>query len=225
MQPRIAVIYFSSSGVIAEIARHLADGARTEGAQVRVLALREEAEPGEAQRAADRGLPEPGLEDLDWADGLLLGTPTRFGNIAARLKQFLDTSSPLALNGRLADKPVTGFTSASLPNGGQEAALLALYHTMFHWGSLIVPTGYTHPALRRIGGNPYGLSVTAPSNGALTPDQIEAAQFVGCRITRLARWREAARLSQRLDPWLSAPALHAPSLHGPSLPDRGERLP
>lgn len=175
MQPRIAIIYFSSSGIIAQLAQRLAEGAAAHDAEVRVRAI------GGSVHA------EPVLDDLDWAEGLLFGTPTWFGNVAAPLKAFLDSTSPLALHGKLADKPVTGFTSASLPNGGQEAALLALYHTMFHWGSLIVPTGYTNPVLRRIGGNPYGLSLTAPDSGELTADQVEAAHFVGGRIARITR--------------------------------------
>ncbi|WP_052852538.1 flavodoxin family protein [Streptomyces avicenniae] len=190
MQPRIAIVYFSSSGVISQVASHLAEGAAAQDAEVRVRALGAHGRPA-----------EPTLDDLDWAEGLLIGTPTWFGNIAAPLKAFLDTTSPLALHGRLADKPVTGFTSASLPNGGQEAALLALYHTMFHWGSLIVPTGYTHPVLRRIGGNPYGLSLTAPSSGELTPDQVEAARFVGGRITRTARQLRPTGPRQLRDFW------------------------
>ncbi|MGW1156977.1 flavodoxin family protein [Streptomyces sp. NPDC002513] len=207
MQPRIAIVYFSSSGVISQVAERLAEGAAAQNAEVRVRALGAHGEPSAAGASRSGATPvadrpaEPTLEDLDWAEGLLIGTPTWFGNIAAPLKAFLDTTSPLALHGRLADKPVTGFTSASLPNGGQEAALLALYHTMFHWGSLIVPTGYTHPVLRRIGGNPYGLSMTAPDCGELTPDQIEAAHFVGARITRLAGQHGPAGLRGMSDFW------------------------
>lgn len=208
MQPRIAIIYFSSSGVISQVAEHLAEGAMARNAEVRVRALRARSEsPGTGPTPTATGPAEPTLDDLDWADGLLFGTPTWFGNIAAPLKAFLDTTSPLALHGRLADKPVTGFTSASLPNGGQEAALLALYHTMFHWGSLIVPTGYTHPVLRKVGGNPYGLSLTAPDSGRLTADQIEAARFVGGRIARMTRQYAPAGLPSVPGLWDSgAPA-------------------
>jgi NAD(P)H dehydrogenase (quinone) len=210
MQPRIAIIYFSSSGVISQVAERLAEGAVAQDAEVRVRAL------GQHHAAGPDRPAEPTLADLEWAEGLLIGTPTWFGNIAAPLKAFLDTTSPLALHGRLADKPVTGFTSASLPNGGQEAALLALYHTMFHWGSLIVPTGYTDPVLRRIGGNPYGLSLTAPGSGELTPDQIEAARFVGGRITRMARRQRPARRRQVPDVWpeVPQPVAVVPALRG-----------
>ncbi|MET8704668.1 hypothetical protein ABZW10_38300 [Kitasatospora sp. NPDC004723] len=72
---------------------------------------------------------------------------------------------------------------------------------MFHWGSLIVPTGYTHPVLRRIGGNPYGLSLTAPDSGRLTADQIEAARFVGGRIARMAARYVAAGLPSARELW------------------------
>jgi NAD(P)H dehydrogenase (quinone) len=199
VNPRISIVYFSSSGVIGRVAAELARGAEIAGAEVRLRAVAEPAPaaggrtggPGDAAAA---GAPAaPTLDDLDWADGLLFGTPTRFGNIAAPLKAFLDSTSPLALHGKLADKPFTGFVSASLAGGGQEAALLALYHTAFHWGSLIVPTGYTHPVLRRIGGNPYGLAITAATGADLTGDHLASARYVGGRTARLARRHAAAR--------------------------------
>ncbi|MDG4763515.1 flavodoxin family protein [Solwaraspora sp. WMMD406] len=211
MPPRIAIVYYSSSGVISQVAEHLAEGAAAQLAEVRIRAL--SGTGGTITPGADEPI-EPTLDDLDWAEGMLIGTPSWFGNIAAPLKAFLDTSSPLALHGQLADKPVTGFTSASLPNGGQEATLLALYHTMFHWGSLIVPTGYTHPVLRRIGGNPYGLSLTAPTSGVLTAEQIEAARFVGGRLTRITRQQGFAGIRQLRDFW-PADAPPRPQKHSP----------
>ncbi|QSB17190.1 NAD(P)H-dependent oxidoreductase [Natronosporangium hydrolyticum] len=161
------------------LARHIAEGAAAHGAEVR---LRTVASPD--QGGGGGGLaPEPAsMADLEWADAIAFGSPTRFGNLAAELKEFLDRTGPLALRGKLADKAVSGFTSAASPHGGQEATLLALYHTMCHWGAVIVPTGYTDPSLREIGGNPYGLSVTARHDGSLSPAEVVAARFFGVRL-------------------------------------------
>jgi NAD(P)H dehydrogenase (quinone) len=174
---RLSIVYFSRSGTIALLARHVAEGAELAGAEVRVRSVRGSEGIGE-----DRPDREPSLADLEWADAIAFGSPTRFGNLAAELKGFLDGTGPLALKGKLADKAVAGFTSAASPHGGQEATLLALYHTMCHWGAIIVPTGYTDPSFREIGGNPYGLSVTARHDGLLAPAEITAARFFGARL-------------------------------------------
>src|SRR5918998_981414 len=81
--------------------------------------------------------------DLCWADGLAFGSPTRFGNISAQLKQFLDLTGPLWFAGELANKVATGFTSAGNIHGGNESTLLALYNTLYHWGAIVVAPGYT----------------------------------------------------------------------------------
>lgn len=179
LHSRLSIIYFSRSGTIAMLARRIAEGAELAGAQVRVRGVRGGAD-GEAA-AGD----EPSLDDLEWADAIAFGSPTRFGNLAAELKAFLDSTGPLAREGRLANKAVSGFTSAASPHGGQEATLLALYHTMCHWGAVIVPTGYTDPSLREIGGNPYGLSVTARRDRSLVPAEVTAAQFFGARLAEI----------------------------------------
>jgi NAD(P)H dehydrogenase (quinone) len=182
-ESRLAVIYFSRSGTIAMLARHIAEGAEAHGAEVR---LRTVANPEQSGSGNGGPAPEPAsLADLEWADAIAFGSPTRFGNLAAELKEFLDRTGPLALRGKLADKAVSGFTSAASPHGGQEATLLALYHTMCHWGAVIVPTGYTDPSLREIGGNPYGLSVTARHDGSLSPAEVTAARFFGARLAEL----------------------------------------
>lgn len=179
-ESRLAVIYFSRSGTIAMLARHIAEGAHDLGFQVR---LRTVAGTDQPDGTGTGPLAEPAsVSDLEWADAIAFGSPTRFGNLAAELKEFLDRTGPLALRGKLADKAVSGFTSAASPHGGQEATLLALYHTMCHWGAVIVPTGYTDPSLREIGGNPYGLSVTARHDGTLAPAEITAARFFGVRL-------------------------------------------
>ena len=80
------------------------------------------------------------MDDLEWADAYLLGTPARFGNVSAQLKQFLDQTGGLWFQGKLADKVVSGFTSAQNPHGGQESTIISMYNVFMHWGSIIVPT-------------------------------------------------------------------------------------
>jgi len=138
---------------------------------------------------------EATLDDLDWADGYVFGSPTRYGNIAAQLKQFLDTAGGLWSQGKLADKPVAGFTSAQNPHGGQETTLLAMYNVFHHWGCLLVPPGYTDPAVFAAGGNPYGVSTTVSQGGPVTPEVLEAVRHMARRVTRVAQWLKAGRES------------------------------
>lgn len=116
---------------------------------------------------------EAKLEDLEWADGYAFGTPVRFGNPAAQLKQYLDLAGGLWFQGALADKPVTSFTSAMYPDGGLESTILALNNVFYHWGCVLVPPGYTDPVVGEAGGNPYGTAF--PSAGGRPTDAVLAA--------------------------------------------------
>jgi NAD(P)H dehydrogenase (quinone) len=203
MALNVAVVYYSATGNVHALAQALAEGAEKEGATVRLRRVRELA-PDEAIDAnpawrahveAATDVPLATHEDLRWADAYAFGTPTLFGNVSSQLKQFIDTTAALWMAGTFADKPATGFTSAINAHGGNEATLLALYNTMYHWGSIIVPTGYTDDAFRAAGGNPYG---TAHPSGAGQPDAaaLSAAHAQGCRLVRigaaLTSGREAA---------------------------------
>ena len=188
----IAVIYYSATGNVHDLAVALAEGARQAGAQVRLrrvaeLAPDEAIDSNPAWRAhadATAGLPVATLEDLRWADAYAFGTPTRFGNVSSQLKQFLDTTAPLWAAGELADKAVTGFTSAINPHGGNESTLLALYNTMHHWGAITVPPGYTDQAVTEAGGNPYGTA--HPSAGGPPGEAaLAAARYQGRRLARI----------------------------------------
>lgn len=204
MSVRIAVIYYSSTGSVHALAHALAEGADKAGAQVRVrrvaeLAPDEAIDTNPAWRAhldETSDIPVAGHDDLLWADGYAFGTPTRFGNVAAQLKQFLDTTAGLWQAGELADKAATGFTSAINTHGGNESTLLALYNTLYHWGSVIVPTGYTRDEFVAAGGNPYG---TAHPAGDGPPDEraLASARAQGDRLVRvttaIASMREEAR--------------------------------
>jgi NAD(P)H dehydrogenase (quinone) len=108
--------------------------------------------------------------------------PTRFGNGAAQLKQFLDQAGPLWGEGKLAGKVAAGFTSSQNAHGGQESTLLALYNTMYHWGAVVVAPGYTDDRVFAGGGNPYGASaVEEPTRG-----ELDAARHVGERVAQVA---------------------------------------
>ncbi|MGH2609280.1 MAG: NAD(P)H:quinone oxidoreductase, partial [Tepidiformaceae bacterium] len=140
----VAVIYYSATGSVYALAEAIAAGARGAGAEVRVLKVRETA-PAEAiahnpkwtaHMAATRDVPEATLDDLEWADAMVFGSPTRFSNVTAQLKQFIDQTGALWMQGRLVDKVASGFTSASTPHGGHESTLIALYNTFYNWGCI-----------------------------------------------------------------------------------------
>ena len=101
--------------------------------------------PWRANVEATKDIPEASLDDLEWADAFIFGTPTRFGNVTSQMKQFIDITGPLWAQGKLSNKVVAGFTSAGNDHGGQESTLLALYNSFYHWGTFIVPPGYTDP--------------------------------------------------------------------------------
>jgi NAD(P)H dehydrogenase (quinone) len=190
MPTQLAVIYYSATGNVHKLAEAIAEGARDTGAEVRLRRVRELA-PEEAiqqnqawARHRDEtagSVQEAQLEDLEWADGFAFGTPTRFGNPAAQLKQFLDTAGGLWFEGSLADKAVTTFTSALYPDGGVESTILALNNVFYHWGCVLVPPGYTNPAVFEAGGNPYG---TAFPSGSGPPSEavLAAARHQGRRL-------------------------------------------
>jgi NAD(P)H dehydrogenase (quinone) len=129
---------------------------------------------------------EAGLEDLEWADVVLLGTPTRFGLPTAQLKQFIDTTGPLWGAGKLADKVYASFTSTGTAHGGQESTLLALNNTFYHWGGIIVPPGYTDP-IQFQAGNPYGAShISANGDNPPGDTDLAAASYLAQRAVRIA---------------------------------------
>ncbi len=188
---RLAIIYYSSTGTIHAMAERLQQAGEKAGAEVRLRQVPELA-PDEAiaSNAAwsqhfDRTKNEPKAtaDDLVWADAVLFGTPTRYGNVASQLKQFLDSLGPQWSQGLLANKAYAGFTASMTAHGGQESTLLALYNTIYHFGGIVVAPGYTDP-LKFADGNPYGVShVTGGSNDApLTDTEFNALDHLAQRI-------------------------------------------
>ena len=190
---KVAIIYYSSTGHNYAVARAVEEGAASEGAETRVRKARElapdaaiDARPGWREHLeSTKDVPEAELADLEWADGYVFGTPTRFGLPAAQLKQFLDQTGSLWLQGKLRDKPVSVFGGAGNVHGGQESTLVALNNVFCHWGAVIVPSGYTDPSIYAAGGNPYGVSFTASKEG-VSPEALAAARYAGKRIARYA---------------------------------------
>jgi NAD(P)H dehydrogenase (quinone) len=194
--PRIAVIYYSATGNVHALAKAVAEGAESAGAEVRLRQVEEIASEmlisqnqyWGRHRAAVRDQPEATLDDLEWADGVAFGTPTRFGNVSAQLKQFMDQAGNLWQQGKLADKLATSFTSSQTEHGGQESTLLALNNTFYHWGMVVVPLGYTVHEVYASGGNPYGASYTSGTRmpGDLPDDVLAVARAQGSRLARFA---------------------------------------
>ncbi|QJS99016.1 NAD(P)H:quinone oxidoreductase [Streptomyces asoensis] len=200
MEPvNVAVIYYSSTGTVHALAQAIVEGAQKAGAGVRLRKVRElappeavEANPAWAQHLKDSaGVAEATLDDLGWADAVLFGTPTRFGNAASQLKAFIDTAGPLWQQGRLAGKVCSAFTSSGTAHGGQESTLLALSNTFYHWGGIIVPPGYTDPIQFRTG-NPYGTSHVAGA-GAPGDEVLQAARHQARRVVDTAAALKAGR--------------------------------
>lgn len=187
--PKIAVIYYSATGVVHELATQVVAGAEAAGAEVRLRRARENApaeaiasnEKWAANLEATRDIPEASPDDILWADAVVFGTPTRYGNVSAQLKGFIDTLGPQWGAGLLADKVYSGFTASSTLHGGQETTLLALYNSIHHFGGFIVSPGYTDP-LKFADGNPYGTS----AHGDAVSDQVaEAARYQGARTAKV----------------------------------------
>jgi NAD(P)H dehydrogenase (quinone) len=192
---KVAVVYYSSTGTIATLAKEITEAAEKAGAEVRLRRAAElapqaaiESNPAWAQNVrATAEIPEATPGDFEWADAVIVGTPTRFGNVASQLKQVIDQLGGLWAEGKLADKVYSGFVSSATLHGGQESTLLALYTTFHHFGGLVVAPGYTDAA-KFVDGNPYGTShVDAQGNNPVDDTSREAARVQAQRVVRIAR--------------------------------------
>ncbi len=189
----ILVLYYSRNGATAELARQACRGIESvAGAAAKLRTVPPVSAESErpAKLVPVTGAPYATLEDLRTAHGLLLGSPTRFGNMAAPLKYFLDSTSSLWISGALAGKPAGVFTSTQTLHGGQEATLLSMMLPLLHHGMYLVGLPYTERALHqtRSGGTPYGASHVAGAQDepALTDDERALAQALGRRVAGLA---------------------------------------
>ncbi|WP_026560382.1 NAD(P)H:quinone oxidoreductase [Bacillus sp. J37] len=191
---KLAVIYYSSSGTNYQLAQWAEAGAKEAGAEVKVLKVPEtapqsaiESNPAwKKHHEETKNVPEVTLDDLEWADAIIFSVPTRFGNMPAQMKAFLDTTGGLWFNGKLVNKVVSAMASAQNPHGGQEATILSLYTTMYHWGAIVAAPGYTDPVTFAAGGNPYGTSVTVDQDGNMVEDVQAAVKHQAKRTVSVA---------------------------------------
>lgn len=188
----ILVLYYSRTGKTAELARQVARGiAEVDGVDARLRSVPPVAAVTQTARppVPDEGAPYASLDDLRECSGLVLGSPTRFGDMAAPLKHFLDGTGAEWASGVLAGKPAAVFTSTSTMHGGQEATLLSMMTPLLHHGCLLLGIPYTEPLLSTTtsGGTPYGASHVGGANNerTLSDDEKSLARSLGRRIANL----------------------------------------
>lgn len=200
MSMEILVLYYSRKGTTAELARQVCRGIESvPGVSARLRTVPPVSASTEASEnpVPEQGPPYASMDDLAECDGLALGSPTRFGNMAAPMKYFLDQSSGLWLKGALVDKPAGVFTSTSSLHGGQESTLLSMMLPLFHHGMILLGVPYTDGNLgkTRSGGTPYGPSAFAPGPGPskLEKEEIAIARLLGQRLAQTALKLGAAK--------------------------------
>jgi len=198
MPREILVLYYSRHGAVRQMAQLVARGvAQVPGAEARLRTVPRVSAVTETRAPAvpEAGAPYVELTDLAECAGLALGSPTRFGNMAAPLKAFWDSTSELWLSGALEGKPASVFTSTSTMHGGQETTLLSMMLPLLHHGMLILGVPYTEPELTttRSGGTPYGTSHTA---GTASDQPLSEHEKTLC----IAQGRRLARIALKLAP-------------------------
>lgn len=192
---KLAIIYYSSTGTNHQMAKWAEEAAQQAGAEVRVAKVKETApqaaidsNPGwKAYHEATQDVPEAEVALLEWADAIIFSVPTRYGHVPTQFQQFLDITGGAWAQGKLANKVVSAMSSAQNPHGGQEATVLAVYTSMFHWGAIVAAPGYNNPALFKAGGNPYGTTVTAGENG-MVEDVEDAVKYQANHTIEVAQW-------------------------------------
>jgi NAD(P)H dehydrogenase (quinone) len=201
----ILIIYYSRHGATRELARHVARGVESVSgctAVVRTVPPVSAENERPVKAVPESGAPYATLDDLRRCDGLLLGSPTRFGNMAAPLKYFLDGTSTLWLDGTMAGKPAGLFSSTQTLHGGQETTLLTMAVPLLHHGMFLVGIPFTERGVNqtRSGGTPYGathVAGLATTPGTLSADEIELAQALGKRVADAAATLSAGRAARQ----------------------------
>ncbi len=189
----LLVLYYSANGAVARMARQVARGVDQVdecSARIRTVPRVAPEHDPSADSVPSSGPPYATLSDLEQCHGLLLGSPTRFGQMAAPLRYFLDSTSALWLSGALQDKPAATFTASSSLHGGQESTLLGMTLPLMHHGMVIVGLPYSEPGLMqtRTGGSPYGAGHVAglSEDGELSDHERELCIALGKRTARVA---------------------------------------
>ncbi len=199
---KILIVYYSMYGHVLQLARAAAEGVDAVDGMEAVLRRVEEFEAVDRVidgneyasqiREKQREIPICTLDDLREADGILFGSPTRYGNMAAQMKQLIDSTATLWLKGELEGKPAGVFTSTASTHGGQETTLLTMMAPLLHLGMIIVGVPYSVPGMLHTegrGGTPYGASTVAGSRGELMPtvEDLEIARAQGKRVAELVK--------------------------------------
>ncbi|WP_381795364.1 NAD(P)H:quinone oxidoreductase [Streptomyces niveus] len=191
----VAVVFYSATGTLTTMAKAMTEDAEAAGATVRLRKVAElapqaaiDSNPAWAANIeATADIAEVTPDDMRWADAVVFGSPTRYGNVSAQLKQFLDTLGGLWQAGELADKVYSGFTASATPHGGQETTLIALYNTIHHFGGILVTPGYTH-ASKFVDGNPYGTShVSGQGDLPVNEQTLTAVRVQAERVVKFTR--------------------------------------
>lgn len=191
--PEILIVYYSRSGNVAQLARFVARGVEEVPdmrARLRSVPPVAPITAATAQPVPEEGAPYATLDDLRECAGLILGSPTRFGNMAAPLKYFLDSTGADWASGTLVGKPAAAFTSTATTHGGQESTLLTMLLPLLHHGALIVGLPFTEAALNATttGGTPYGASHVAGTNAdrTISDEARVLARALGRRVAAIA---------------------------------------
>ena len=195
MSIKVLIAFYSRNGSTEALAKAVGEGATAEGAEVRLRRAREfvgadvmAQAPGWQDNAArmNAAYEAPDADDADWADAIVFGTPTRFGNAAAELKAFIDSLGGLWFQGKLNGKVGSAFVSTQSAHGGNESTVLSLYNPMAHLGLIIVPTGYGDPVMFKAG-TPYGASAVSGASALPTDDELAVARYQGKRVALVAK--------------------------------------
>ena len=195
--PKILIPFYSRTGTIEGLAKAVAEGASAEGAEVRLRRAREFVAPEvmaqaqgwkEQADAMNARYEAPTADDAVWADGIIFGSPTRFGAVTAELKAYIDSLGGLWAKGALNGKLGSAFGGSATPHGGNKSTILSLYNPMAHLGLIIVPTGFADAAMFKGAGTPYGASVVSgnPPSGP-SPEELDVARYQGRRVTQVAK--------------------------------------
>ena len=193
---KLAIVFYSQTGVNYKMASIAKKEAEKNGAEVRLLKVKELRDTSEVETdslwdktiKATEDLKIATPEDLVWADAIIFSTPTRFGNVSSQMKDFFDSLGGVWSEGKLVNKFVTAFASSQNPNGGQEHTIRAIYTSAMHWGAIIVPTGYTDDSIFAQGGNPYGVSATqSPETYEISNDIKPAVEHQTRRLIEIAQ--------------------------------------
>ena len=191
---KVAIIYYSQTGTTHKLAQAVEEGARDAGAETRLLKVKETA-PDEVwgsipnwrkHQEETSDVTEATNDDLEWADAIVFGTPTRYGLPAAQLKNFIDQTGALWAKGALTNKIGSSFTTTATLHGGQEQTILTLNTVYYHWNMIVVAPGYVEPS-QFVAGNPYGASFTS-NNAQLELDEtaLTAGRLQGKRVAEIA---------------------------------------